>query len=272
MQCDIHDEKYNKLLPLTLGRQHCRSNHSYGPAVRMYWLLHFVVSGKGKYFVDGNEYEVFAGQAFLIKPGEITTYQADEEEPWYYIWMGFDSEDDKLSNLPYVLDMAELRKIFTKISTEFDFASDDQPYAIARTWEVFGVLTSNSFVASEGSHISRAINIIKRQYMLDISVQTISKELGLDRSYFSNLFKKSVGISPSQYLINYRMQKALTLLKCEKYSVSVVATSVGFNDLFSFSRSFKKAFGVPPQKYKEITSPNPAISFELLYNNIKNEV
>ncbi len=267
MQCDIHDEKYNKLLPLTLGRQHCRSNYSYGPAVRMYWLLHFVVSGKGKYFVDGNEYEVFAGQAFLIKPGEITTYQADEEEPWYYIWMGFDSEDDKLSNLPYVLDMAELRKIFTKISAEFDFASDDQPYAIARTWEVFGVLTSNSFVASEGSHISRAINIIKRQYMLDISVQTISKELGLDRSYFSNLFKRSVGISPSQYLINYRMQKALTLLKCEKYSVSVVATSVGFNDLFSFSRSFKKAFGVPPQKYKEITSPNPAISFELLYND-----
>ncbi len=263
LQCNIQDEKYIKLHPLTLGHHDCKSNHTYGPAVRMYWLLHYVVSGKGKYFVNGKEYDVFPGQVFLIRPGEITTYKADKENPWEYIWTGFDADSDKLNDLPYVMDSPELKAIFEKILSEFDFTSNDQPYAIARIWEIFGVLTNNSFNKTENSYITRALNIIKRQYMHDISVQTIANELILDRSYFSNIFKKKTGRSPGQYILDYRMYKAYSLLSCEKYSISVVATSVGYGDLFSFSRSFKKYFGVSPQKFKEITEYDPAYILDL---------
>ena len=262
-QCSILDEKYSKLHPLTLGHEACKSNHTFGPAVRMYWLLHYVVSGKGKYIVNGSEYEIQKGQAFLIRPGEITTYQADENNPWHYIWAAFDADIDKLLDLPYILDMPELKSIFERVLSEFDFSIDNQSYAIARIWEIFGCLTNNSFTSSDSSYVTKALNIIRSQYMLDISVQSIADELGLDRSYFSNIFKKKTGISPGQYIIDYRMQKALSFLRCEKYSVSVIATSVGYSDLFSFSRNFKRYFGVSPQKYKEIKKYDPTYTVKL---------
>ena len=77
------------------GYEKCASGHSFGPAVRTQYLLHFVISGKGTYSVGGVTYPVKAGQAFLIKPSEVTYYQADREAPWEYMWMAFDGIDGK---------------------------------------------------------------------------------------------------------------------------------------------------------------------------------
>ena len=99
--------------------------------------------------------------------------------------------------------------------------------------------------------------------MHDISVKSIAEQLNLDRSYFANIFKKDTGISPSQYIISYRMKKALHLLNSEKYSVSIIATSVGYSDLFTFSRSFKKFYGTPPQRYKSLQAPDKTITVKI---------
>ncbi len=218
----------------------------------MCWLIHYVISGKGTYFVGNNTFEVHAGQAFIIKPGEVTTYTADENEPWEYVWAGLDIDSDTLSGIPYVIDDIEIGRLFTEIYNRFDFSAENQPFAIARMWEIYGRLLNMAHPEGNNSYIRDALNIIKKQYMQDITIQSIADQLGLDRSYFSNLFKKHTGITPMHFIIRYRMQKALTLLNCNKYSISVIATSVGYSDLFSFSRSFKKFYGVPPQKYKEI--------------------
>ena len=64
---------FSDLNPLILGEEQCRPHHSYGPAVRQYTLIHFVISGNGVLEKGGNKYPVSAGQAFIILPGEITT-------------------------------------------------------------------------------------------------------------------------------------------------------------------------------------------------------
>jgi AraC-like DNA-binding protein len=84
--------------------------------------------------------------------------------------------------------------------------------------------------------------------MTDISVEEIANRLNLDRTYFSVIFKKKVGISPKQYLLKYRMNIATTLL-ADNLSVSVVARSVGYSDLYIFSKMFKRHFGVSPTEY-----------------------
>ena len=71
------------------GSEQCESGYSFGPFVRTSYVLHLVRSGKGKLMKQGNTYEVSCGQAFLIYPGEETVYQADDEEPWNYMWVGF---------------------------------------------------------------------------------------------------------------------------------------------------------------------------------------
>ena len=87
--------------------------------------------------------------------------------------------------------------------------------------------------------------------MNNITVESIAKYVNLERTYFSVLFKKHTGISPKQYLLNYRMKIAAELLTKNSSSVSVIANSVGYTDIYNFSRMFKKHFGVAPRTYKK---------------------
>lgn len=98
-------------------------------------------------------------------------------------------------------------------------------------------------------YIDKALNIINSEYTSDISVNNIADRIGLERTYFSNLFKKKIGLSPKQYLLKTRMEQAAIFLKDYGYSVSLTALSVGYSDVYTFSKMFKKYFGVSPSKY-----------------------
>ena len=99
-------------------------------------------------------------------------------------------------------------------------------------------------------YIDKALNIINSEYMSDISVQNIADKIGLERTYFSNLFKMRVGMSPKQYLLKTRMEQAAVFLRDYGYSVSVTALSVGYGDVYTFSKMFKRYFGVSPSKLR----------------------
>ena len=70
-------------------RTFCEPSHSFGPARREYYLLHFVAEGCGVYHCGGEDYPVGPGQMFVIRPEEMTVYRADAQNPWHYIWVGF---------------------------------------------------------------------------------------------------------------------------------------------------------------------------------------
>ncbi len=72
------------------GSESCTPGHSFGPAVRSHYLIHFIRSGKGSYLRRGTVYSLKKGDAFLILPGETTKYMADTENPWDYTWVAFD--------------------------------------------------------------------------------------------------------------------------------------------------------------------------------------
>ena len=75
------------------GREDCEKGHFFGPAVRSHQLIHFVLKGKGIYRTEYGEYELKEGEAFSIRPGEVTYYRADLEEPWSYAWIAFDGDE-----------------------------------------------------------------------------------------------------------------------------------------------------------------------------------
>ena len=90
---------------------------------------------------------------------------------------------------------------------------------------------------------------MKSEYMNAITVSDISERLNLDRSYFSALFKKRTGKSPQKYLFDLRMETAAKLMKEQEQSPLSAAASVGYTDIYNFSRMFKKAFGMSPRAY-----------------------
>jgi len=88
-------------------------------------------------------------------------------------------------------------------------------------------------------------------YSRDISVMELARHIGLDRSYLCSLFKEYLKVSPREYLIKYRMDKACELMKNPSLSISDVARSVGYSDPLGFSKMFKKVKGCSPKAYRE---------------------
>lgn len=76
-------------LVYTCGKEACAPGHSYGPAARSGYLIHYVIRGRGLYRTRERTWRLTAGDAFLIVPNELIYYEADREDPWEYTWIGF---------------------------------------------------------------------------------------------------------------------------------------------------------------------------------------
>jgi AraC-like DNA-binding protein len=74
--------------------------------------------------------------------------------------------------------------------------------------------------------------------------------LGLDKSYFIRLFKKSVGVPPMKYGMSLKMSAAADLLRTSREPLAVVAAQVGFSDPYHFAKRFKLWSGTPPGAYR----------------------
>ena len=99
--------------------------------------------------------------------------------------------------------------------------------------------------------MKNVINYIQLKYSEPIKIDTIALSLGLNRSYLTRLFKEATGYSLQEYLLTYRMKIAVKLLADESISVNQVASSVGYNDTFTFSKAFKRHFGKSPSDYRK---------------------
>lgn len=86
----FQDERFVDLNLYQYGWEQTEPLHSYGPYARNHYLFHYVISGKGLLFANEQEYAIEGGHGFLIAPGQVTTYRADEQEPWEYTWIEFD--------------------------------------------------------------------------------------------------------------------------------------------------------------------------------------
>ena len=67
------------------GMEKCLPSHSYGPAVRNNYLIHYIIDGEGTYYVNGQSYRLRKNQGFLICPNTLTYYKASKDNPWTYM-------------------------------------------------------------------------------------------------------------------------------------------------------------------------------------------
>lgn len=134
-----------------------------------------------------------------------------------------------------------------------DKSTDDKLYNwIKSIIEVVCEYISISKNSKNRKLIDLAIQMIEENYSdLHISLNSIADKLYISPNYLSTLFKSEIGITFSEYLTSYRIEKAKTLLKDVKVKIYEVAEAVGYNDQHYFTKVFKNFTGMTPKEFKE---------------------
>jgi AraC family transcriptional regulator len=100
--------------------------------------------------------------------------------------------------------------------------------------------------------LKQAIDYIQAHLGEDISLSAIANALGMSQYYFCHLFKRSTGLSPHQYLIRQRVEKAKHLLKRSHQSIASVAIDCGFANQSHFARYFRQHTGMNPKQFRNL--------------------
>ncbi|TAF32148.1 MAG: helix-turn-helix domain-containing protein [Cytophagales bacterium] len=99
--------------------------------------------------------------------------------------------------------------------------------------------------------VERGRQFMDAYFEQPLGIEQVAKEAAMSQYHFFRLFRNVYGQSPYQYINQKKFERAFSLLISGHYSVSEVATSVGFSDIYVFSKAFKKHFGMSPsQKIK----------------------
>lgn len=247
------------------GLQSCAPSHSWGPGVRDHYLIHLVVSGHGQYTVNGRSFALGPGDLFLVKPNQVVTYCADENNPWEYYWVGFNGafankliQQTPFSDQSPVYHCREADELKEALLAIYNSRGPEPRHESAMVGHLYLFLSCLMKQAQEcdprvcnasSQYVHAAIKYIQFNYSHDISIDDIAKAVGVSRSHLYRVFMSNVGQSPIDYLTNYRIGEACDLLRNSKLSIAEIAVSVGFFDQFYFSRVFKKTKGVPPSRY-----------------------
>lgn len=99
--------------------------------------------------------------------------------------------------------------------------------------------------------ISTIIGYIQEHYYDDINVELLADKLNLTSNYVSAYFKDKVGINLSEYINKIRISKSIDLLETTSYKVKDISQKVGFSNVNTFIRVFKKHIGSTPFEYKK---------------------
>lgn len=239
------DRQYEDLKPINFGYQCCSSGHT-GRGLRNYYMIHYVENGTGTLRIRGQVYTPTKGQIFIVPQGEDAVYVADEENPWSYVWIGFSGKFakklDKLEELVMDADSTPFGMIKSlRLRTD-----TREEVGAAALHLIFADIFAGK--STHPHYVKRTVSTIESLYMHNISVSEIADSLGLDRRYLSRIFHKAIGMSIQEYIIKVRMDAAKKLLR-DGRSVSLTAELVGYNDVFNFSKMFKKHCGMSPKSY-----------------------
>ena len=256
---------------LFCGRQNYQPGEIVGPAVREHYLVHYCLSGRGIYRAQGIKYEIGPGEGFLILPGELTSYQADDQEPWSHIWVGFSGSRAAQylqccglgkEHRTYQCAQPQRLEACVEAMMSFDTAgAGNELLLLGELYTFLGWVAQSAQGSARRSretaaeYVELAMEYIRSHFQEDLTVAKLAQYVGLNRSYLTTVFQNTINMSPQQYLMRFRMEWAAGMLCEDKLTVGEIARSCGYPDPLTFSKAFKRTLGVTPTQYRRDNEP-----------------
>lgn len=252
-----------------VGKEFCNPKKRAEDRVRDYYSLHFVIYGSGTLKI-GDEKEVVlnAGTAFLLYAGDHYEYVPDRRNPWSYVWIDFygDNLDELFSQAGFSHEkpFVKLRSTNTILSILNDLHqtyyrevfSDMTVYGYFMMVLDYLLKNNREYASKDINEVLRAqqvremLTYMNNNYALDLTVSGLADTFHVSYRTLMRLFDEEIGMSPKEYLINFRISTACEMFaRNDSYSIAEVATACGFVDIPHFSKIFKQKKGVTPMQY-----------------------
>ncbi len=113
------------------------------------------------------------------------------------------------------------------------------------------ILKTKNITPVQETIVNMTLKYIEKNYKNNLDIDTICNEVSFSKYYFCKLFKEHTGYTIHQYINEYRINKSKELLTYSKLSINAIATSVGFKNTLTFSRSFERATHMTPTEYRK---------------------
>lgn len=247
-----------------VGLQDCEPAHQYGPAVRGYHLIHYVFSGKGEFYSGGQRYKLHAGQGFAIFPGMVATYRADTSDPWSYGWMGFSGKEARA--LMHQAGITPENPVFSAENPEEIRAiirsvrEDIASLRMGTVSAVGGLLRFIAHIAQfsgeeaalspADSHFEKAVWYIEGHLERGVTVSDVADFVGLCRSQLFRVFRSAAGVSPQEWILTLRLNRAAQFLVDSSLTLEEIARSCGFSCAAQLGQAFRKHRGISPTELR----------------------
>lgn len=269
----LENQSFIDLCMYQYGYAQNKPMHSFGPHIRSHYLFHYVISGCGTLLAADSSgvehtYHIHSGQGFLIVPGQVTTYTADEQHPWEYTWVEFNGMHVKEALM--LSGLSADNPIYRSADKYYTAKmKDTMLYMAHHPDETIFNLMSNLYLFLDcltrssatrttpaSSSMSRyylewAFTFIDQNFQNDITISDIAQSCKIHRNYLGKIFRDQLGTSPQEFLITYRMNKAVQLLRTTKLSVKDIGNAVGYPNQLHFSRAFKNVYGLSPSQWRK---------------------
>ena len=161
--------------------------------------------------------------------------------------ISLDSHDINMDNINSIYTAAKNNKFGAYLECVFLISKVLSHFADKEYITQFSKNNNNS--AAE--IINSMINFVENNYMYPISVKDICNELKVSQSYLYRCSMAILNISPNNYILYFKMAKADRLLKIKDLSIEEIAEMTGYENIYHFSNTFKKHFGISPSSYRK---------------------
>lgn len=241
------------------------------------WELSYVITGRGTRLIGDSQEPFSEGEVILIPPNIPHCWTFNHEATDSLgrisnISISFlDSFLDSCASFPsLVLHIDRFRSLSSAIRFDSDTSlriiailrrmiTESIPQRISSLINIIVIIadSSNSIIVGrpisddcDNHRIAQVKAFVSCNYARPISIDTISRHVGMNRASFCSFFKRHTGLTFISYLNAIRIDRACHLLEMGNTSISDIAYSSGFNSLPYFIRVFKLIKGTTPHRYK----------------------
>ena len=230
------------------------------------YILFYTLRGAGLIEQDGNRVVLGAGQALLLNCRTPQSYcTAPGQSCWHHYWVHLDGAgvsameslllpDKKLT--PVQITGVKMQDLFETVLAHMERGTVDSMVQTGMALHGMLALCVQSVLAqteatSTRQVILQAAETLRKNYQKELSLADLLADAHMSKSYFLRLFRRYMGTTPYNYLVNFRITQAKELLVLTDHSVSEIAQEVGFGDASNFSTRFAKATGQSPLQYRK---------------------